>query len=171
MRRSAHAARSLPLADTPPRRHELATGLAHWAASYQRLPGTPVPTGALALPEARERVPALPVTDRGNGLIYDEAAKVERVGGFPEAVEALASPTSVQESLSELTRTMAGWFLANQDYDPVTFVHGVTAPAALRLLLRHLPASAHEVAFSYLWQAMCCAPIRLRHPGASRAGK
>jgi len=39
--RVAHAVRSLERADTPSRRIELAHGLGHWAATFDRLPGTP----------------------------------------------------------------------------------------------------------------------------------
>lgn len=156
--RTAHATRALSVAETDPRRHELAAGLAYWAATHQRLPGTPAPGGTLTIREALDRMPVVPPDTRGDRLISDEAAKVDQVAGFPQAVDALAHPTSVEDSLSELTRTMAGWYLANREGNPIDFVHGVTAPAALRLLLPYLPVSDHGAAFAYLWQA--CAALR-----------
>src|SRR5580658_9779380 len=40
--RTGHALRGLGAADTPPRRLEVANGLAFWAASYEELPGPPL---------------------------------------------------------------------------------------------------------------------------------
>jgi hypothetical protein len=156
--RTAHAARALSVADTGPRRHELAAGLAYWASTYQPLPGTPVPSGLLAVNQALEQIPVLPADARAEGPIYKQVAKVDEVAGFAQAVDALAAPISVDDALSELTQAMAGWYLANREHDPIAFVHGVTAPAALRLLLPYLPASDHPAAFAYLWQA--CAALR-----------
>jgi len=43
--RTGHAVRALAIAETPPRRRELADGLAYWAAEHQALPGRRHPTG------------------------------------------------------------------------------------------------------------------------------
>jgi len=43
--RTAHGLRALSAADTPPRRLEVANGLAYWAANYQELPGPPLLIG------------------------------------------------------------------------------------------------------------------------------
>ena len=34
------------------------------------------------------------------------------------------------------------------------FIHALTGPAAVRLLLPHLPAALHELALAYCWQAI-----------------
>src|SRR5206468_6951527 len=55
--RTAHALRSLGELDTPPRRAELAAGLAYWAARYQTLPGTVSLTGRLRVDDALAALP------------------------------------------------------------------------------------------------------------------
>jgi hypothetical protein len=156
--RAAHATRALAEAETPQRRCELAAGLAYWAAEYRALQGAPAPSGALTVSQALIGAPTLPVGERGRGVISEVAAKASQMDGFAASVDALGPPTSVDGALSELTSSMAGWYLANCEHDPVPFVHGVTAPAALRLLLPYLPAGATGTAFAYVWQA--CAAIR-----------
>ena len=57
--RTGHALRALGVADTPPRRLEVATGLAFWASSYQELPGPPLLIGQEGVAGRLGR-PALP---------------------------------------------------------------------------------------------------------------
>lgn len=156
--RTAHAARAMAEAETPERHRELAAGLAYWASQYQGLEGTPTPNGTLMANQALHKIPTLPTDQRGHGLISDSAARASRVEGFGASVDALGPSTSVDGDLSELTSAMAGWYLANSEHYPIAFVHGVTAPGALRLLLPYLPAQAAPPAFAYVWQA--CAAIR-----------
>ena len=156
--RAAHATRALAEAETPERRCELAAGLAYWASQYRALGGAPAPSGTLTVRQALAEMPTVPFDERGHGLIGDGAVKASGMGGFAASVDALGPPPSVDGALSELTSAMAGWYLANCEHAPIAFVHGVTAPAALRLLLPYLPARAAGTAFAYLWQA--CAAIR-----------
>src|SRR5439155_25966455 len=72
---------------------------------------------------------------------------------FPAAVDELAPPPSVDDAFSDLTSTCAAAYLADAGAAPIAFVHSVTAPAALRLVLPHLPDELHAVAFAYAWQA------------------
>jgi hypothetical protein len=44
--RTGHAARALAARETPPRFHELAEGLAYWAANFTRLPEVATPAGS-----------------------------------------------------------------------------------------------------------------------------
>ncbi len=156
--RTAHATRAMAQAETLERRRELATGLAYWASQYQALEGTPAPSGAFMADQALDKIPALPFNEREPGLISDQVVRASRLEGFGASVDALVPPASVDGALSELTSAMAGWYLANCEHDPIAFVHGVTAPGALRLLLPYLPARAAQAAFAYVWQA--CAAIR-----------
>lgn len=156
--RTAHATRALAERGTPERRCELAAGLAYWASQYRALEGTPAPSGKLSASQALGETPTLPIDERGHGFISDGAVKASRIDGFATSVDSLGPPTSVDGALSELTSAMAGWYLANCEHDPIAFVHGVTAPAALRLLLPYLPTQAAGTAFAYVWQA--CAAIR-----------
>ncbi|MBI2913249.1 MAG: DUF4243 domain-containing protein, partial [Chloroflexi bacterium] len=56
--------------------------------------------------------------------------------------------------LSDLTKTFAEVYLANSHTGHVIgFIHAVTGPRALRLLLPYLPPEAVPDALSYGWQA------------------
>ncbi len=156
--RTAHATRAIEEAETPERRHELAAGLAYWASTCRPFGATPAPRGTGSASQALLGVPTLPLEERDEGLIFRGAAKASRLEGFTAAVDALRPPESVDRALSDLTRAMATWYLANRGHDPIAFAHGVTAPAALRLLLPFLPAGAASSAFAYVWQA--CMAIR-----------
>jgi hypothetical protein len=154
--RTAHAVRALEEVETVERRSELASGLAYWGACYEELPGTPAPAGTRGVADALAGLPRLAPERRVNGLISDDLRQVADVDGFVEAVDALAPRPDVPGALSELTRVMAGWYLANAEAHPIDFVHGVTGPSALRLLLPYLPDAGHAGAFAYVWQ-VCCA--------------
>jgi hypothetical protein len=71
---------------------------------------------------------------------------------FSEAVDAAAEPESVEDALSSLTEAGARMYLANASRQPLVLLHTVTAPAALRLVLPHLPAALHKTALAYVWQ-------------------
>ena len=58
--RTGHALRGLGDADTPPRRLEVATGLAYWAAGYEELPGPPLLIGHEEVEHALADLPYLP---------------------------------------------------------------------------------------------------------------
>src|SRR5215471_20816594 len=71
---------------------------------------------------------------------------------FSEAVDGAAEPESVETALSSLTEAGARLYLANASRQPLVMLHTVTVPAALRLLLPHLPAVLHKTALAYVWQ-------------------
>jgi hypothetical protein len=153
--RAAHAVRSLDQADTPPRRRELAFGLAYWAGRYQPLPGVP---GARAQrgrgPLASLRaLPAVAVARRRPGFFFDAVRVLDDDPAFVESVE-LADPAdrTVSLLLSELCRAAASLYLANPAAR-IAYVHTLTAPSALRLLAPHLPQDALRAAFGYAFQA------------------
>ena len=58
--RTGHALRGLGDADTPPRRLEVANGLAFWASSYEELPGPPLLIGHEGVAQALADLPYLP---------------------------------------------------------------------------------------------------------------
>lgn len=150
--RTAHAARMLAASDTAPRRHELAQGLAYWAARYQALPGTPRPQGALPLDDASRAVPRLPAP--GRGLIFDAVRALDDEEGFAEAVDGLAPPADPRSGLDELIEHGARLYLANADREAIVFVHAVTGPAAVRELIGLLDQPAAADAHRYAWQAV-----------------
>ena len=58
--RTGHTLRGLGHADTPPRRLEVANGLAFWASSYRELPGPPLLIGHEGVAELLADLPDLP---------------------------------------------------------------------------------------------------------------
>lgn len=120
--RTAHAVRGIATVDEPSelQLHELANGLAFWAGMYQP------PSSAMA---------------RGAKVI----GTVKTLGRRPTSKLFAAADakldTSVDAALAELGAIGAGHYVTMQPGgNPVPAVHTVTAPAALRMVLPHLPA-------------------------------
>ncbi|MER5780742.1 hypothetical protein ABT104_03295 [Streptomyces mobaraensis] len=153
--RTAHAVRGLSAAGdrpTPYQHRELARGLAYWAARYSELPGTPRLAGRYTVPAA---VAALPRTAEDRP--FDAAVvggRFAALGGLPaygDALEWLA-PEEAVHLLGEMTCQFADVYLGHPEVFPVPLVHGVTAPAAVRLVLPHLPHELHGPTAARLWQ-------------------
>jgi hypothetical protein len=83
-------------------------------------------------------------------LVY----RVDSAPEFHQAVERVAEPASVESAITALTEGGARLYLANAAHSPLVLLHTVTAPAALRLMLPHLPAALHRTALAYVWQAI-----------------
>ena len=138
--RTAHAVRCLTATSHPDDRAltELARGLAYWAARYAPLPGE--------------------VTLTGNHTIAEVVADLSRGAGpsrdNPDYMEALSalSPLDAGRRLSEMTSTFAGVYLAHPEGPPVPMIHGVTAPAAMRIALTQLPDDLHEPSVAAMWR-------------------
>jgi len=156
--RTAHAVRALSEGAAPLRVEELASALAFWAAYYQTLPGVPRLRGLLDLDRAIEQVPRIgrdhPSESRREGVPREFVQVLAKFPGFAEAVSRFGIREAVDASLSRLTEAGAHLYLANASSHPLVFIHAITGPAAVRLLLPHLPAALHEIAFAYCWQAM-----------------
>jgi hypothetical protein len=152
--RTAHALRALTDAETALRVEELGVALAYWAAYYRKLPGTPRLTGALDLGDALRRIPLFLSGQARPGVPREVYLRVMQSHGreFSEAVDEAADPDSVEDALSALTEAGARLYLANASRQPLVMLHTVTVPAALRLLLPHLPAVLHKTALAYVWQ-------------------
>jgi hypothetical protein len=119
--RTAHAVRSITTVGTPStaQLHELANGLAFWAAMYQP------PTSAMA---------------RGAKAIGTVRTLGRQPGSRLFATADAKLATSVDAALSELAAIGAGRYVTLQrGGNPVPAVHTVTAPAAVRMVLPHLP--------------------------------
>jgi hypothetical protein len=156
--RTAHAVRALSETATPLRVEELASALAYWAAYYQTLPGVPRLQGPLDLHRAIERVPRIGRDQRDEskreGVPREFVRVLTEYPDFAEAVDGFGTLEAVDASLSRLTEMGARLYLANASTHPLVFIHALTGPAAVRLLLPHMPAALHEVALAYCWQAM-----------------
>jgi hypothetical protein len=73
----------------------------------------------------------------------------------------MAAPgDDVSAFLSDLTATMAKRYLENAGPASIPYVHTVTAPSALRMLLPYLSPQTARLAARYTWQA--CAAIHSR---------
>jgi hypothetical protein len=152
--RTAHVVRGLAAAQTPSALQltELARGLAYWAGRYTALPGQALFTGQHALADGIRALPRLP---RDTSAALDPGQRLRHLGehpGYGAALTALA-PQHTQWLLSEMTAEFAGVYLAHPEAFPVPLVHGVTAPAAVRLVLPHLPDALHQPSLAALWQA------------------
>lgn len=118
--RTAHAVRSVSTVPRPSaaQLHELANGLAFWAAMYQP------PNSAMA---------------RGAKVIGTVKTLGQRPRSKLFAVADARLDTSVDAALAELGAIAAGQYLSVQGGNPVPAIHTITAPAALRMVLPHLP--------------------------------
>lgn len=153
--RTGHAARGLASAGTPSRRRELAEGLAYWAATYHPLPEMRTGAHAGRRPsQALAEVPVVPERDQvGHGMITDRLSPVARFAPFAAAADLVDATGDASAFLSDLTETFAGVFLASVPPGSlITFIHGVTGPSAVRLLLPHLDPPARAAALRYAWQ-------------------
>ncbi len=152
--RTAHAARSLEAVETPARRRELGEGLAYWAANFHALPETRGARTGRRPGQALADVPVVPAAEQvAHGDLTDRIAPVERLRPF-EGVADLADPSGDASAfLSDLTATFAGAFRASvPPGNLIAFVHGVTGPGAVRLLLPYVDAASGREALRYAWQ-------------------
>jgi hypothetical protein len=153
--RTAHALRALADAETPLRIEELGVALAYWAAYYRQLPGVPRFAGERDFAQALGHVPRLMRGQKRSGLPRELVLRV--IDSHPEftaAVDQATEPASAEDALSALTEAGARLYLAEAARHPLVLLHTVTAPAALRLLLPHLPVAVHKTALAYVWQAV-----------------
>jgi len=154
--RTAHAWRALGRQDRPGRRHELAQGLAYWAARYQELPGPPLLLGPFGAEEAVAALPALPEEAPAEPSISRQVAHLEMIAApFEQAVAALGDPADPSAALAQLALAGTGALEANAGRGvDIALVHAVTAPMGLELLLGALDAADRPTVFAYGWQAV-----------------
>lgn len=147
--RAAHAARALGEHESPARVAELARALAYWASVAEELPGDTRLAGPLALDDALAGVAALPTPDTSGFLITERVAQLATVPELPAAIDRLGPVT-----LSELTAAAARAYLANSSHAAIAFAHGVTGPAALRMLAPVVDGSTTATALGAAWRAV-----------------
>jgi Questin oxidase-like len=152
--RTAHALRALNEAETPLRIEELGVALAYWAAYYRRLPGDPRLEGSLDWGQALAEVPLFLRGQARQGMPREVYLRVMEGNAqtFSAAVDRVAAPKSIDDALTSLTEVGARLYLANASRQPLVMLHTVTVPAALRLLLPHLPDDMQTTALAYVWQ-------------------
>jgi hypothetical protein len=151
--RTAHAVRALGQEDTLGRRHELAEGLAYWAARYQQLPGRPSASPAGLPPSLAVRMVEHAQT-RGPGLISDDLRGLDRLPGFAGVVDLVDPSQDPAGFLSDMTATFARAYLETiASGSIIGMIHSVTGPSALRLMMPHLQSQTTTTALRYAWQA------------------
>jgi hypothetical protein len=154
--RTTHAVRSLAASSEPPsvlQLRELATGLSYWAGRYVEQPAAVALLGDRRLPELLASIPRL---DQDNKIKLHEKGLFLHMPGVPAweaAVTSLAPPADLRSALSAMTLSFAQVNLAHPDQFPVPLIHTVTAPAALRIMLPHLPVDLHLPSYIAVWQA------------------
>ncbi|WP_306318200.1 MULTISPECIES: hypothetical protein [unclassified Streptomyces] len=154
--RTAHAVRSLAATPRPTRAQltELTRGLAFWAARWTRLPGRVRFEGDKTLAQAMAALPRDELRHsrfRGGRGRTDDTSALDTYAGYHEALRALR-PQHAQWLISEMTAEFAGVYLAHPEALPVPPIHGITAPAAARLVLPHLPEALHGPTVAAVWQ-------------------
>jgi hypothetical protein len=164
--RTAHAVRSLTAADTPERRRELVAGLAYWAARYQTLPGVPGPASPRPPSQAIKDLPIMPLhlRSRAPTSIFQAVAELDGFPPFSAAVDLAAPGADLSAFLCDLTATMARRYLENAGPASIPYVHTVTAPSALRMLLPFLTRETATQAVRYAWQAAAAIHSRAHYP-------
>jgi hypothetical protein len=153
--RTAHAVRSLDAQETPARRRELAEGLGYWAATYAILPESPARIAGRRTPsQAIAEVPVLPADERiGGGNITDRLHPLDGFPPFARVADLVDTSADASGFVSSMTETFAGVYLASVPPGSViTFIHAVTGPSAIRLLLPHLDPPARRSVLHYGWQ-------------------
>jgi hypothetical protein len=169
--RTAHAARSLRQQETPERATEVADALAYWASAYQALPrGAQSSTVPLPLDRALSELPLLPPgRRRAGGNISASLAPLFAFQEFELHAERL-HVSDPDVFLSQLTEAFARIYLENahDGFSTIVFIHAVTGPAALRLLLPYLSAEDARAAAWQAWQAAAAlySTFGVARPGA-----
>ncbi len=156
--RTSHAVRRLADGETLQRRHELAQGLGYWAARYHMLPGRPSGTDAGWTPhEALAHVQRIHGPGfEAPGSISNAVRGLETEPSFLPVIDLVNTAGDLERFLSNLTEGCTRVYLTHTS-GLIAFVHAVTAPSALRLLLPYLAEADARLAARYAWQA--CAAL------------
>jgi hypothetical protein len=154
--RTAHGLRALGAADTPPRRLEVAIGLAFWAARYQELPGPPLLIGKQGVPEALADLPYLPEDAPQEFLISAQVSHIADISDeFEQGVASLGFDGDALNLLDQLAGGGATAYLRNADAGgAIGLLHSVTSALACELVLPWLATEDRAAALGYVWQAV-----------------
>jgi hypothetical protein len=149
--RAAHAVRAIRV-DQPlslPMATELASGLALWAASFRRLPGTPSLRGTRSLHDAIVELPRPPQP----WTLFEAGtfARMAEIDDFPSVVECLGPAEGVDDALGALTSTFCDVVVSYPEVPALPLVHTVTPASALRALLPFVPDLSVDAVYAQLW--------------------
>ena len=166
--RTGHAARALAGRETQPRLHELAEGLAYWAANFARLPESAAPAGSARPSQAVASLELLPASERRPyGFITARLAGLQGFAPFRDVASRVAVSGDPSAFFSDLTGTFARIYLENATPGKViTFVHSVTGPSAARLLLPYADEAGTRALMRYAWQAAAALYVAMGDPAS-----
>jgi Questin oxidase-like len=156
--RTGHAVRALEESENPLRMHELAEGLAYWAATYQTLPSAGRGPENLRPSQAIAQVAVVPRDKRKYGRTITSALdSLQHHAEFPGVIEMIDTGGKPGALLSDITATFARVYLGNarEILGAIAYVHCVTGPGALRMMSAHLKPATARSALRYAWQASC----------------
>jgi Questin oxidase-like len=153
--RTAHITRRLAKKETQSRLHELAEGLGYWAARYQILPANERKPAKQLLPsQAINQLKLLPTEQRLNGpSVVRGLLKLEDFPPFADVINMVDTSGDPEKFISNLTETFATVYVENPSRRYIiSFIHAVTAPSAIRLMLPSLSNEAKHGILRYGWQ-------------------
>lgn len=156
--RTGHAVRALANSENPLRMHELAEGLAYWAATYHRLPSAPGGPENLLPSQAIGTVEVVPREQRSYGrTIVSGLDPLERHPAFAGVIGMIDAGGEPGALLSDMTATFGRVYLGNarEILGAIAYIHCVTGPGALRMIMPHVPEATSRAALRYAWQAAC----------------
>jgi hypothetical protein len=154
--RTAHAVRSLEDGETEPRLRELADGLAYWAARYVELPSRPSESKKRTPSQALTYLREIPADQQfRDGLISQRLGPLADDETFLGAADMVDPSGDAEAFISDLTEAFAGVYLrkTTDALQTITFIHAVTGPSAVRILLPYVPPEARRDLLRYAWQA------------------
>ncbi len=153
--RTAHITRRLAIKETPSRLHELAEGLGYWAARYQILPSNEQKVAKQLLPsEAINQIKMIPSGQRpSGGSITRGLMRLDDFPAFADVINMVDTSGDPEKFISNLTETFATVYVENPSRRYIiAFIHAVTAPSAIRLMLPSLSNGAKHGILRYGWQ-------------------
>jgi hypothetical protein len=168
--RTGHAARALAVRESAQRRHELAEGLAYWAARSERLPESGTRIQGTATPSVALRsVQPLPA-DRQlrSGFISTRLSRLADFPPFQGVADLVDTSADASLFLGDLAGAMAANFI-RRAHNPgllIALIHAVTGPSSIRPLLPHVDAAGCSELLRYAWQA--AAAVYATHTGSER---
>jgi hypothetical protein len=152
--RTAHAVRSLGQAETPGRLHELAEGLAYWAAQYQTLPEIHGASRNLLPSQALAQLEQLDVADRTGWVRFtDPIGKLATLPSFASTADLVATQQDPSVIIADLARLFAAILITNNPtVNPRALCHGLTAGTVTRMVGPYLSDEARKASLRYCWQ-------------------
>ena len=152
--RTAHAVRSLGRAESPLRLHELAEGLAYWAAQYETLPESRGPSGKLLPSEAIAQLEQLDLADRTGWVRFtDPIRKLATLSSFAAAADLVDTHRDPSTIVANLARSFAAILITNNaTVGPRGLCHGLTVGTATRMTQPHLSDEATQASLRHGWQ-------------------